>query len=1150
MGKKTEKEHPEQQTAAENKPVFRRIGISCSDETDGNGYKNYRTVFAAGEVQKWYVDVEWQMSGGGEGGEMELAAGLFRIEGEKSFCIAQAEGKIEPVAETEIYTYSFCFSDEGEDNKLFTEGMYGVVVQVNGQAVQSDALYILEGKGDIHDYFQLTQIGIDKVCEETDKEAESRPHSFSCLDIGKLGDVRLYFMAENLLVREWVYEFTVVLSHRNGMFKARKEVKGKQFVKDRTGKSYLYVAVDLGTGTESFWREGEYNIRVVAFDRPVFSLDFTIDAREIPYDFAAETAAGGVSMSLHHSLLAGTPLKNKDEILDRLYRLVGLRKVKEEITRICEYAAFIRMRRENGFSDNFPPLHLLFSGNPGSGKNTIAEIVGELFCSLGILSHGRVAHYGRKDLVQEGYAMEEQAVRRLITANTGGVIVIDDAGDLYDGSNPRDRGILTLNALVNILQKEKPEVVVILSDDNEGLALLIQVLPEIRKCFPKQFYFEDYTPEELMVITRNKLEKRQLRFTPGAEDKFFKLLKRAAVGKGFGGGEFIDEQLEEIARRMAKRLMNDRSHTYEREAMMTIRSEDVICEPEVAPDAGLEKLDEIIGAPQLKQSIVHHLNYVYFIQERQRQGFDDVMPPLNMIFSGNPGTGKLTVAKMLGEIYYSAGLLAEPGVIVQNGHNLSLETGVPAEQMVGMLLQAAAGAILYMEHACALFQTKAGLMFFEALLGAISPEEFDQMIIILADVPEEIQKTVQANPALRTYFPYQFDFKDYTPEELLDIAVQKLKEKKYVLHPRAREVFSALIRRAYGARDKHFGNAVWVDKLVSVAIRKMSDRLMQIRKERELTRKELTTLMAADVPEELVEVPGLSQDNFEEEEIEAALHDLDHMVGQEKAKKQIRDFVDLARHYNRQGIKLSTRMSLQWCFTGNSGMGKRAMARIIARLYKAMGIIDKATVSDFKADKLIGLTEEEAQRVLEATLMKADGGILLFDEDSRKLPDAAIFRERVRALLANQLAERPGACMVIYAGQQPTLQSFGREVEKMADLINVLVFENYSNEELMQILKRKLSDENMKLTFSARQHMSVFIGRLTATEDRNRASARLMRIVAELMIRNCVQRMAKSGISPVKQQQPVSVIKADVAAFTEDFIAALVNERKKIGFTS
>ena len=204
-------------------------------------------------------------------------------------------------------------------------------------------------------------------------------------------------------------------------------------------------------------------------------------------------------------------------------------------------------------------------------------------------------------------------------------------------------------------------------------------------------------------------------------------------------------------------------------------------------------------------------------------------------------------------------------------------------------------------------------------------------------------------------------------------------------------------------------------------------------------------------------------------------------------------------------------------------------------------------VFDFKVERMIGLMEDEAQRSIGEALVKSSGGILLFDEDSPKLNEAVGFRERVRALLMNQMAEHPGSYIIIYAEPRNRVSGINGDAEHMSDLVNVLVFEDYTKEELMIILKRRLEKERMKMTATARQYMTVFIGSLVATEERSHASSRLMRIVADLIVRNCLQRMAKSNrTSTVKEV--ISVQKQDVVMFTEAFVAGVMNERKRIGF--
>lgn len=1140
-----EAENLKSRSKREEKPeagiVFTSIGVSCSDETDEWGRKEYRTVYALQEIASLYVDVEGEVFSGAE-----LTVALFKVEQDKSVCIAQQRQKPVTAPGESFFRNSFVFSGQDLREDDFQEGIYGFVAQSGETVLQSEPLFLMGGDGKPASYFRLEQIGIDKNCEETEAEAGARLHSFSCLDIRKLKDVRFYMLAENLWTEEWIYEFTVQLTGRAGRVKARHTIKGKQYISDHAGRKFLCFATELGEGAEHFWKEGEYRLEVYFLGQPVLALNFNIGQKEIGYSYTAEMT-NAVSPAVSGNGKA-KPAEDRNVLLDRLYRMVGLRKVKEEITRICEYVDFVHMRQENGFNDVLPPMHLLFCGNCFGSMNVVADMLSELFVGMGIVERSLVHVYGREDLVKEGYAAEEPLLRKVLAEAKGGILFLKQAGDFYDETNPQDRGRLVLELLLEILTKEKPAVTVILADTVDEITSLQQGFPHLKRYFSRQLLFEDPSLEEWLEIVRRKLEQKQFRLTPMAEDKVVGWLKEN-IRKNVGADdeEAVDVLIEEMTLRMSKRLMGNKERNFSKEDMMLITEADAVAGHAKAPGDSLQKLDTLVGAGPLKQSIVRHLNYIYFLQERRRQGFDDVLPPLHMIFSGNPGTGKLTVAKMMGEIYCSAGILSRPGVLVQNGANLA-DNSIPPEQMISALYEAANGGILYIGEAHLLWKTPAGLTCLELLLSYLSPERQEEMILILAADPQETDKILQVNPGLKVYFPYRFDFRDYTRQELLDLIVRKLRDKKYTLHPKAELVFKEMIGKAYGGRDRNFGNAVWVEKLVELTIRKMSDRIMQIRQERELTRKELTTILPVDVPVANDEIPGFEKDIFDEEEIGSALEELQRIVGQSKIKKQIREFVDLARHYSRQGIKLSTRMSLQWCFTGNSGMGKKAVARIIARLYKAMGIIESNLVFDFKAEKLLGRTEEEAQRMVGEALARAEGGVLLFDEDSRKLTDIAGVKERVRAILASQLAERPGNSIVIYAGSRLTRMVEGEEVEKGSDIINVLFFEDYTNEELMSILKRKLAGEQMELTASARKYMAGFIASLTATEERSHSSARLMRIVSELMIRNCIQRLAKKGHVAQETGKMLSVVKADVEMFTEDMIVSLLCERKKIGF--
>ena len=204
-------------------------------------------------------------------------------------------------------------------------------------------------------------------------------------------------------------------------------------------------------------------------------------------------------------------------------------------------------------------------------------------------------------------------------------------------------------------------------------------------------------------------------------------------------------------------------------------------------------------------------------------------------------------------------------------------------------------------------------------------------------------------------------------------------------------------------------------------------------------------------------------------------------------------------------------------------------------------------MTSFKVERLIGLTEEEAIQNIGTALLQSKGGLFFFDEDSSRLNEIPGFKDRVRAILVNQLATQPGAYNVIYAKQDPPRRIINDEVEKVSDMINVLVFEDYTADQLMEILKRDLATDNTRMTRTAQQHMAHFISYIVANKKRSHASARLIKLVAEMMIRNRVQRLAQ-GKKGKDVETKRSITKQDVEMFTPAMLDSMTAERNTIGY--
>jgi AAA+ superfamily predicted ATPase len=887
-----------------------------------------------------------------------------------------------------------------------------------------------------------------------------------------------------------------------------------------------FTATELEGGV---FRPGIYRMQVVINGRTGLSDEIRLEEPATPSTFTAA---------------------EREEALAALYQLVGLRGVKEEITRLHERVAFVRLRREHGFDDPYPPLNMIFMGNPGTGKSTVARVLGEIFHRAGVLDNGRL----HRCSYPAWSGLEEAAVERLaretIAASTGGVLLVENVEELYPAGASNDTSPRVLMTLLAILEHERPPGLVILAGEQEALRRLTGRMPGMEALFPLQLAFEDYNTDELMEIFSRMLERKQFRLAPGAGKAYRALLENLSASREgtFANGHLVEEHIQEMIDRVAKRLMTrDTGEHCSREEMMLVLPGDVpACAP-CEPGADLARFDALILPGGLKSEIRDYVNHVYFLRERQRHGFTGPFAPLNAIFAGNPGTGRLAVAKVFGEVLAAAGVAARPDVLVKERGELVGDGSYPPQQFALYAMEQAKGGILYIRATPGLLQDTPGLTALGTIIGKISGEEGGDPLVILEGDAGSMEGLLATNPLLRQLFPYVFHFEDFRPDELFQIALQAFKERDYALHPKAGERLMALIHKACETSDHPRGNSLFIEKVVEKAIRNLSRRTMESRSGRALTRKELMTLRPADIPDTPDELAGNGKETFDEKEINAALDELEQMVGQQKLKKQVREFVNLARHYNRQGTKLTTHLSLQWCFTGNSGMGKGTVARVIARVYKAMGLIDRIEVSRFKVEKLIGRSEEEIEQQIGMALLQSKGGIFFFDEDSPGLNDVRGFKKQLRAILTRQMAGNPGTWIVIFADQDPPRHLLTEDVERASDMINILPFEDYTTGELMEILKRYLTSEAYRMTRRAQQHVASFIEQLVATKSRNRVSARLIKLVGEMMIRNCIRRLTAKGEAK-GEKCPRSITLEDVADFTPGFLKGMTYERKSIGF--
>ena len=266
-------------------------------------------------------------------------------------------------------------------------------------------------------------------------------------------------------------------------------------------------------------------------------------------------------------------------------------------------------------------------------------------------------------------------------------------------------------------------------------------------------------------------------------------------------------------------------------------------------DDSIQELNRMVGLEDIKQSVITMANQTRFCVERRRAGFHTSdSGPCHAIFTGNPGTGKTTVAKMIGRIYHALGVLSKGDVICADRTRLVGRYVGETENNMKTLLAEARGNVLFIDEAYNLYDGSGdhqdyGSHVLESLLTVLSQPNPD-MVIILAGYEKEMDAMLDSNPGLSGRFTYKYRFSDYTAEQLMEIACNLLRRDEYILTDEARDMLKESIDKTVSQRTKNFCNARWVEQYVKNGIvPAMADRVNHA------DTKDYQHIMASDVVE-------------------------------------------------------------------------------------------------------------------------------------------------------------------------------------------------------------------------------------------------------------------------------------------------------------
>ncbi len=211
------------------------------------------------------------------------------------------------------------------------------------------------------------------------------------------------------------------------------------------------------------------------------------------------------------------PEKTLDELLDELNVLIGLEKVKEDVNSLINLVKIRKIRRERGMDSPDMSLHMVFSGNPGTGKTTIARLLAEIYKAMGLLSKGHLTEVDRSGLVGGYVGQTALKVHEVVNKAKGGVLFIDEAYSLTVNRGATDYGFEAVDTLLKYMEDNRDDLIVIVAGYPKPMEEFLNSNPGLKSRFNKYLYFDDYTPQELIGILKLQAKKADLVLSEDAE---------------------------------------------------------------------------------------------------------------------------------------------------------------------------------------------------------------------------------------------------------------------------------------------------------------------------------------------------------------------------------------------------------------------------------------------------------------------------------------------------------------------------------------------------------------------------------------------------------------------------------------------------------
>ena len=614
------------------------------------------------------------------------------------------------------------------------------------------------------------------------------------------------------------------------------------------------VVQSWGTPVPGFWKDSECRVEILLENKLVCTHFFSvgnsqvIDFQNIQVDELKIFNRESFNQIKRSENIMSISNENYSLqlILEELNGYVGLKNLKHSLSEFITYINFVQERKKQGIDvkENLT-AHCIFLGNPGTGKTSIARILGRFFKSVGLLENGHVVEVDRSTLVGEYIGETAQKTEKVIKQALGGILFIDEAYTLKRDTNGNDFGQEAIDIILKRMEDFNGKFFVIAAGYPELMQNFLNSNPGLKSRFTHLFLFDDFSANELVEIYKLFSSRDKFIITPEAEELLTNKLKLIYENdkNSLGNARFVRNLFNETKVQLSKRyhsLKYDERNFY---ASSTIIIDDILSafnnyekhsKGFVFNDDKLNKylneLNNLVGLEDVKKTFSKLLASIKVEQLKKERAISSLPKNLNSIFICDPGAGTSTVARLFGKVFKELSLI-ESGQLVEidSSYFYGLNK-IDSYLTLDKIFQDSIGKIIVVNDSVITLKAKSD--FSDSLLQYFLKKLYlyrDKVVAVLTGNQDEFEDLFESVPVIENQFPNIYNFGHYSTRQLLEIALNICQKKNYQLEEGAWQQMLDLLAKLRSDKNKNFYNARTIKEILNKAIANQEERIISLK---------------------------------------------------------------------------------------------------------------------------------------------------------------------------------------------------------------------------------------------------------------------------------------------------------------------------------